>query len=275
MRQQSNINAILKRKKRSGARRKFAWTAALVFLFLALCTVALSTKWVRIGNVSVSGNSAVSTADIRNAIAPVLDRHVIGIVRTDNFFLLDRDGAERAILAEPRIATAKVSFASFKDLSISVTERAAAALWCGGDPAKMGDCFSMDDAGFVFASSSATSSLISYFGLLSSDPVGRQYFDAVRFREISAFVAGIAALGFAPVSFVATDAHEYSVYLKNGGTIIVNDSKPLEQSLANLAAVVANKLLKTDVATLRKIQYINLEADNKVYCAPAAVCGGK
>jgi len=255
--------------------KKIAYSAVFVLFFITLGILGLTWKKVRIQTVAVSGNASVSTDQILNIVDPILDRKDLLIVPTDNILLLKGNEIKDALLENIKtISAVKISFQNLTAIDISISERPADNLWCQGDPSKMGNCFSMDDTGFVFATSAATSALPTYFGFFASttDPVGETYFDSARFSQIVALMSGIGQLGFHPQYFDALDADTYEVYLKDGGKILLSDGKSFDESLTNLSALVNDKFISMDEKSLAKIDYLDLESGNKVFCAPASVC---
>ena len=132
----------------------------------------------------------------------------------------------------------------------------------------------MDKTGFVFASSTATSTLPTYFGFFATttNPVGESYFDSARFADIEGLMQAVNQLGFRPQYFDAIDTHTYQVYLKDGGKILLNNEKTFGESLTNLETLVNDGFIKVNDATLKKINYVDLQSGDKVFCSPASIC---
>ncbi len=274
MRPQSNINVTLRKKRRLSRMKKIAYSAVFILFFISLCILGLTSNKVRIQNITVSGNMAVSNNQILNIVNPILDEKHLLIIPTDNFFLLKRNEIKMDILENIKTINAvKISFQNLNKINIVVSERVAENLWCQGDPSKIGNCFLMDQTGFVFASSTASSSLSEYFGFFTdTNPIGESYFDSAQFADIQNLMGALNQMGFVPQYFNAADEHTYQVYLKNGGKILLNDEKTFTQSLINLEALVSNGFIKMDEKSLTKINYIDLQSGNKVFCSPASIC---
>ncbi len=274
MQQRSNINQSLRKKRRLSRIRKIGLSALYILFLISLCILGLTSDKVRIRNVSIAGNSSVSSSEISAIVNAELNKRYLLIIPTDNYLLLERNDIKNQILSDIKtINSVKISFKNLNDIEIKVSERVAQNHWCGGTPDVPGNCFLMDKTGFVFASSTVISAFPEYFGMITNqNPIGEFYFDSHRFAEISAFIGALSQLDFYPEYFYAVDAHTYQVYLQNGGKILLNDEKTFGQSLINLQALVNDGFIKMDKASLAKINYVDLRYGNRVVCSPAAVC---
>ena len=255
--------------------KKIAYSAVFILLLISLGILGLTSNKVRILNVTVSGNTTVSIDQILSIVNPILDKKDLLIVPTDNFFLLKGNKIKNQILTSVKtISAVKISFQNLNTINITISERSAGDLWCQGDPRKIGNCFLMDKTGFVFASSTATSTLPTYFGFFATttNPVGESYFDSARFADIEGLMQAVNQLGFRPQYFDAIDTHTYQVYLKDGGKILLNNEKTFGESLTNLETLVNDGFIKVNDATLKKINYVDLQSGDKVFCSPASIC---
>ncbi len=267
MRSSSNINSSLKKKRRLGVSKKVGIWAIFILFFISLFVLGLTRQEVRISNVTVSGNSAVSKEDISNIVEQKLTERYLWIIPTDNFLLLKRGAIKNEILNDfKKVKTADIFFHSLKDIEITVTEREAKYLWCDGMPTKYKNCYFMDKNGFIFAEAPDFSGnpFTKYFGLIIGNPVGQSYFNSARFNEINTFFTKLNDMKFSPVSFNAVDESQYEVYLSVGGKIIFDDKKTFDKDIINLQAVIDSGYIKTDPASLQKIKYIDLRFGNKV-----------
>ena len=262
--------------------KKIAYFTIFILFFISLCILGLTSNAVRVHTVLVTGNNSISHDKIESIANGVLDQKYAWIIPTDNYLLLRRDDIKDQILKTIQtINTVQISFHGLNTIEIAVSERVAQDLWCADNPSASKNCFLMDKTGFIFAtssfaiatSSSATSTFPAYFGFIKDeDPIGKFYFDNHRFNEISELMRVLNQMNFGPKYFYAVDEHTYQVYLRDGGKILLNDAKTFQESLTNLQAVVSNRFIRTDIASLKKINYIDLESDNKVFCSPSTVC---
>jgi cell division septal protein FtsQ len=270
MRSRSNITVSLRKKRRLGRMKKIGlWTLFILF-FISLSILALTSDRLRIQNIVVSGNSAIPKSEIIAVANPELDIRHLGFIATDNFFLLERNALKDAILNNIKtIKTVGISFDGFNTIDISVSERMPENLWCEGTLQAAGNCFLMDNNGFIFASdtesTSSTQNFPEYFGLVqSANPVGEQYFASGRFSQIANLFSDLLNMGFAPVSFLATDTHEYQIDLSGGGLMYFNDTQSFADALTDLQALIDSGYIKTTPAFLNNLDYIDLRYGSKV-----------
>ncbi len=264
----SRINSSLKKKRRMGLLKKILYTAVFILFFVSLFILSLTWNKLIIKDISVSGNASVSKDAIISIADSKLNENRLWFVRTDNFFLLRGSEIKNEILADfPKINSVKISFHGLTSIEIIISERTPASVWCAGDLSNTGQCYFMDDKGFIYGAAPQFSGnpFPEYFGVIAGDnPVGQNYFGAERFSEISAFFNKLSDMNFSPEYFSAADEHEYTVGLADGGKIYVNDDQTFDKSLINLQALIDNGYIKTDKSFLEKLNYIDLRFDNKV-----------
>jgi len=279
--QRSNINVSLRKKRRLSRMKKIAYSTIFILFFITLGILGLTSNTVRVHTVVVTGNKTVSNEQISTIVNTILDKKYVWIIPTDNYLLLGRDDIKDQILKTIQtINVVQVSFHGLNTIEVTVSERVAQDLWCVDNPSASKNCFLMDTTGFVFATSSfaiatssATSTFPIYFGFIKGEnPVGKFYFDSHRFNEIAELMRVLTQMNFGPKYFYAVDEHTYQVYLRDGGKILLNNAKTFQGSLTNLQAVMNDGFIKTDEVSLKKISYIDLQSDNKVFCSPSAVC---
>ena len=263
----SRISATLHKKKQQSLWRQVKIVSVIFVVLLALSIWALHTQKARVANIVVSGNIAVQSADISAIAKQDMQKTYVWIIPTNNFFLLSRARISADLLKNiPTLASVDVSFADLNTLRVSVTERQPAALWCAGTTDVAGQCYYMDAGGFVYAPAPNLSgnNFREFFGLLSQDnPVGSYYFTSDFYNSISGFLDTLTTMQFAPKFFVADDAHTYHVVLNGGGTIIFNDSKTFTTDTVDLQALIDNNYATITPKFLCKLDYINLEYENK------------
>ena len=133
--------------------KKIAYSAVFILFFITLAILGLTSNKVRIQNVLISGNTAISSDQILNITNNELDKRYLLIIPTDNFLLLKRNEIKNDILNNIKtIDAVKISFQNLNTIKISVSERIPQDLWCEGVPSQIENCFLMDKTGFVFAS---------------------------------------------------------------------------------------------------------------------------
>ncbi|MDZ4227322.1 MAG: hypothetical protein U1D26_02475, partial [Patescibacteria group bacterium] len=127
---------------------------------LAVLIVAVGVVWgvsytsylqeLSIQRIVVKGTQEVPEKLVHDYVATILDDGSYHYISRKNIFIYPRAVVERAVVGYfPRIKSASVSRPSFlsTDIIVSITERHSFALWCTGG----GQCYEMDDRGFIFA----------------------------------------------------------------------------------------------------------------------------
>ncbi|MCR4325783.1 MAG: hypothetical protein NUV59_03165 [Patescibacteria group bacterium] len=108
-----------------------------------------------IRHIVVQGTQKVPEKLVRDYVATILDDGSYHYISRKNIFIYPRAVIERAVVGYfPRIKSASVSRPSLlsTDMVVGITERQPFALWCMSG----GQCYEMDDRGFIFAEASAS-----------------------------------------------------------------------------------------------------------------------
>lgn len=264
MQVRSNIGHSLNKKRKASLRKKIFYYFIFILFFLSLIVYILSTDFVRLKEIKVSGNSSISTEEIMNIVTPELNTYYLWIIPTKNIFLLRDTEIQNNILTHiKKIGETKVLINGLSKIEIVVKERDTKNLWCYSSKKK---CYFMDPDGFIFeeAPTFSEDTFPEYFGLIDSDdPIGQHYMKD-NFRSISALFETLKKISFWPKRFYALNENEYEIYIKGGGKIIMDNKKSFESQLINLQTLVTNNYIKTDEVSLSKIKYIDLRFGNKV-----------
>ena len=267
MRPRSNISTTLHKKRQASLQKKIFAYFVFILFFISLAILGLTTKEVKINNIIVSGNSAVTSADIINLAEPELNKNYFLIIPADNILLLRKKEIENDILKNiNQIKSVNINIEGINKIEIAVTERQASNLWCVGNPTSPGDCYLMDSTGLIFKESPkfSVNAFPEYFGLISdANPIG-QYYTQGNFQKISDLFYSLGKMSFQPQFFNALAGDEYEIYIFGGGNILMDNNSDFESQLSNLQALVGNGYIKTDSASLKKINYIDLRFGNKV-----------
>jgi cell division septal protein FtsQ len=267
MRPSSNISSSLQKKRKKHLIRKLILLGVLALCLIATFVFIIRLPSLKIKTVSVVGNTSVSQDEILAIANPIIAKEYLWIIPTDNFFFLHRSDIQKQLIGQiQKLQSVDVSFTDMHDVQISVTERQLASTWCDGVPTFSQNCYGMDTNGLIFeqASSTLSTSTQTYFGLITdANPIGETYFSG-HFVDATNFFTALAKMNLNPVSFYATSPDNYEINLAYGGKIIVDNSKTFVQDATDVQAVIDNKYLKTDVASLKKINYIDLRYGNKV-----------
>jgi hypothetical protein len=262
MHEKTNIHLSLKKRRRKHFLLKVYISVFLILLFIIIFASLTNYSKVKINNITIKGLSSLSEGEISSLVKDKISSKYFYVFAKDNIILLPRSDIKKSLLDKfKKIEVVKISISDLRGIEINIKERIQKSLWCKDK------CFFMDSNGFIFAEAPEFSGtpFPKYFGIITKEnPIGENYFNVEKFRKISGLFDEIKKLGFTLEKFVALDMSEYEMYFAGGGKIAINDKKDFSESFNNLKAIVDNNLIKTDQASLNKINHIDLRY-NKVH----------
>lgn len=228
-----------------------------------------------IENIITEGSTPTLDADLRNTVLEKINGNYGFLFSKRNTFLYPKDQIEEALATLPSIKRADVSRRGLNALVVFITEREESARWCSKSDGS--SCYLLDEAGMVFApahvgcggsvcvSSVATSSIFVYKGLITEDPLGKQFLPADDFKKIQFFMQEIQGLSLRPVEADMAETGYMTIELYDGGKIIINSRDNLAKVLVNLETIIADKKIAPDLNQfLRDLNYIKIDSGNKV-----------
>ncbi len=259
----SRIRSSVHRRKRLSLYKKALYIFIFILFFISLFILGLTWQKIRIQNVQVTGNSVIDKNEIENIAENVLSERYVWLVPTDNFLLFKGGEIKNQILNDyKKINTVHISYSDFPNsIDIEISDRSPEYLWCATEA----DCYFMDKDGFVYekAPMLTPNPYMEFFGNIQDDAIGKNYLQ-MKFSDISEFLKSIKDLKLNPIVFRALDEHEYELQLSEGGRILLNDKNSFEKYLKNIQTLINNGFLKTDIESLKKLDYVDLRFGNKV-----------
>ena len=271
-------------KKIVARRRRRAFLIVLysiVFTGLVVSGLSYLTHLdsLSIRSVKVEGAFRLSSAQAESVALSRLAGNYGYLFSRSNSFLYPRQSIRRDLEALPAVKSARISRSGLGELVVRIEERKEAALWCAGDSGKTDDCYSLDDKGLVFAKRTnmcldsgacmpnpgEAGAPYIYRGLISGDPVGKTLLPEEEFKKMGFFMDQVGGLSDDPREAVLTPEGYVTVYLKQGGKLVVNRSDDLSTVLANIATVITNRTIAPSFAAfLQDLDYIKLDTGNKI-----------
>jgi cell division septal protein FtsQ len=217
-----------------------------------------------VGEITVVGAQDVSPQLVQGYVETILEDGSHHFLSRQNIFLYPRAVIERDVVAFfPRISSATISRASLfsRDLTVSVSERQAFALWCDGSA----QCYEMDKGGFVFAQSAATSSSTEYVfqgGIAtSSSPIGQSFVTA-HLPGIVALLTELGQSGFTPQGASVESDEDFSVPLREGFALKASFGESADTLVKNLQLVLSSDALQ---GKEQELEYVDLRFGDRVY----------
>lgn len=241
-------------------------------VFISLVLIIGITYWIselstfELNSVEVIGNAAVSKEDLEAIVKEHISGKILWIYPKSNRFLYPENEIQAAILQNiERVEQVEVEAEGLHTVKITIAERAPSFVWCDGTPADKKDCYFLDDKGYVFSEAPVFSgnAYFSFFGLLSgNDPVGKQFLEADRFRDITKFVG---FLGLKDVDTFALVAHSngvYDIHRNQGGKIYIKNSQDMKELEDNVVTIIEH----TDIFKPHTdLEYLDLRFGNKIF----------
>lgn len=252
-------------KRKRLAIRVFFYFLAGVCLFAVFVAFFYIPKF-KIKEIEIIGISEFNKDRLASKFSGVIKDKYLGIFPYGNIFIFP----EKRLKAEVLSAYPDIKDIEFEDffpekvLTVA-SERALFAVWCF----KEGDCFFVDEDGFVFKSSPAF-----YGGLFlkffderresSSFNIdrGRQILSKDDFEMITGFINLATSRDIFIYKIFIKDEDVYDLETNFGWRIILNNHNNPEDAFQNLKIILDNQI-KEDYMT--KIGYIDLRFGNKIF----------
>jgi len=260
---------IYQKKLAHKRRRRALWLiffalSAGTLIFFCLAFVS-QLRALSIQHVNVTGVSSLSTTAIQNLIVDAVSGNYLGFFSKANVLIYPKQKIIDTLYASPSVKHVSVSKDSFNVISIAVTGRSEASQWCEGGIGSSSPCFSMDEAGFIFAPALAPSQGFIYRGLVTLDPVGKTLLPEADFKKIEFFVQELRGLSLAPREAVFESVDYATIVLAGGGKLVINMSDDLSAVLSNISAIITDRTVTPSLSHfLSTLDYLKLDTGEKV-----------
>ncbi len=277
------------RKFRTPRARKRAHTRIVLSSVLVCATgvillgffcYGITRPSVRIAQVTISGNEAISEEAVRSVVADHLSGRVLGVLPQDTVLTLRTERIEDLLRTKfPRAREITVTRYQFTKLAVLIREREPKALWCGdvvppvaydqsmrgeGSEAVWGTCYLMDEDSFIYAAAPVYTGdiYLRYYGSLErAEPIG-QYLLNKGSLDALLYLKMVLQQADLPVrALLLLDEQDMELYLTNGLRLIVRRDTNAESLAARVGAILAAPETK-DRAT---IEYLDLRFGNRAY----------
>ena len=257
-------------KARRRARRMFAVLGALVVL-LALMGGVVGLSYLsalRVQHITIVGLSSVNESLVEASVQDALDGGYWHLIPKNNIFVYPKGAIERGLLAQFPIFSSVVAHAQgLTALTVTVTERQPAALWCGSFATSTAPCLTLDESGtaYTIAPDFSASVYRRYTGPLATTTLPRQFLTPEKFRALSALADAIASkAASSTLDTISIDASgEVHMQFASGFTlmfILSGDGADVAQRFA--LALTADPFNKHP---LSDFEYLDLRFGDKLY----------
>lgn len=272
---------ILKERRRRSL-VKFLWILVGAVVVLIGLSFLSRLDSLLIHSVSFSGNQVLKSEDLEKAALGDLKENRIFLFAGENKLLFSKKRLIHDLKKQfPRILDIGVT-RSGDSLSLTITERERAFLWCGSeaplgpqDETSVQQCYFVDMSGFIFDVSPQFSSGV-YFMLYApieeGDPVGQHIFNFEFLKDVDSFARSVEERGFPVHSLVLKEGGQYEL-LFNMSTIrsayprlLFTSDQGLGEVYDKFVSVVTQEPFKTDfIEKQNRLEYIDARFHNRVF----------
>jgi hypothetical protein len=272
---------LIKMKRRR--RKRFFVIFSLIIITLGLLIYALgrisSNYQLVLSNTRITGLKIIDQNDIESVIKKNMQGKYFYMFDKSNFLIYPRQKIYNDLLVNfPRIESLAVYRNGLNTLSVDITERAGAYLYCGPkvpeNKSEIGEnCYFINNDGYIFDEAPYFSGdiYLKYFldlNIQDENYLGKQMMEPERFQKIIRFVEDIKSLNFKP-AYVTFEENIVSIYLETNGTItpriIFREEDDLNVIFENLKIAMEQKEFADEIKeNYHKLLYVDLRFENKV-----------
>ncbi len=259
--------AVSRRRRKKKFVRLYLFISLFIVLLIGL-VLLLRLERLQIRNVVVTGNVTLSEQEIEDFVNNIIDSNYLFLIPKRNSLIYPADTIQASIKNKfLRVADVSMDTESFEFLNVKITERKAVAKWC--NPV---DCYVIDDNGYAFskyedplATDQQNLDLLVFTGMdesIGSEPLGKNIIPkemVTKFLELKVVLEGF---GLTAEELEYRSKDEIVFKIDGSGRIILNERRPLEESMNNLKTVLDSEVFK---GKLESMDYIDTRFGNKVF----------
>ncbi len=245
----------------------FKITMIIVLVIGLVCGAIALTRIaaLQITDVEVKGAVAVESAEIIQTANDYLYGNYFYLFPHRNRYIYPKQVIEHALHDRFK----RVQDVDIKQrgqiLTITITERSPAYLWCrGSDVHSTEACYFMDKQGFVYAEAPIFSgkTFFSFYGVLPDEPIGKTFLTPEQFDYVADFAAYLNSKQLDVYALSASLDGTYTIYMNRGGKLIVSAN----QTVSELVPIVETLLQNNQIqSTSTALDYVDLRFGNKVF----------
>lgn len=258
-----------KKTRSANSKQKFNFKllVALFFVtvfFLSLVSL-LRADFLQVKSFEISGLDSLPAENVKNVASSFISGYKFLILPKSNKIFLDKKGLSENLKQNfGRLESVDVQVSLFGGgPEIKVAERKPDFLWCsGGD-----ECFFMTREGLVFEKVEtewlpAYGNKPIFRGLLSEDPIGKNFASPSEMKKILDFMKYFSDAGF-EIGGISFELGNKAVINTNAGNIIFNpEENSLASSSRNAILLIRNERDKNPGA---RFEYIDTRFGSKLF----------
>ncbi len=245
---------------------------AKVLIGITICTIVVGLpvfvarlESLQIKEVTVTGATSISSAEIVDATQKILDESYVYVIPKTNIFMYPQNTIEHVLKDQfPRIETIDVRAGMKRKIEIKITERSAVAQWCKTD--NLDTCYFMDSQGYIFAQSPTFTDAVYmvYRGDTKEIPIGSSYLTVEQFTQIQGVLVRLNTLGIKPISVTYIENNEFEIMISGGGSVRMSLRDNVDKNISNLESILSDTKAGILVEEKLTVQSIDLRYGNKI-----------
>ncbi|MDO8565519.1 MAG: hypothetical protein Q7R67_02790, partial [bacterium] len=257
-------------KRLRARRRSQRWWAIGALTLLIIVIVVSRQEKLLIADVTVEGARVVKEEDVVAMAKQILAGNYLGLMPKRNALIYPGQKVEETLLKEfPRFSAVAASLEGLRLLRIDVAEREPFALYCASvlNPEEAGECFFLDDQGFIFDQSPLFSGAVYFiytFKPTLEEPLGKQFLPTADFGVLAQFIENLPVLGIEPLA-VEVGVEEFTIILAHEARMRIGRLSNLNLIYSNLSAFLGDEVITAQVDFIQKISELDLRTENKVF----------
>jgi hypothetical protein len=258
---------IIAKKRRRAFLLTFYSFVVVGFIWAVLSSISHLDS-MDIQTIEISGNERLPDIEIETIVRESIAGNFLGFFSRSNAFLYPKEEIVEALRAVPAVKELEIERSGTKTLRVTIEEREEAARWCSGEAFDISGCYSLDANGYIFAkviSDASSTSPVIYRMTMDPEVLGKHYLNEEDFKNLRFFIGQLEGLSVDPREVFITDTNYMTVYLGDGGRLIINRADDLSKVLGNIAAIISDKSVAPSFSQfLKELDYIKLDSGNKV-----------
>ncbi|PIT96656.1 hypothetical protein COT82_01970 [Candidatus Campbellbacteria bacterium CG10_big_fil_rev_8_21_14_0_10_35_52] len=289
----------LAKRKRKLFLLKISGIVLAIIAIIAGAVFILRIENIKIANILIDGNFAVSDKSIRMFAQERISGNYLFFFPKSSILLYPRRNMEAAIFdAFKSIKDINIEAENLQTISIKIKERKPSALWCGveihgiiaeelnkeqteeqierqqteekDEEKKLADkCYFLDEGGFIFSEAPEFSgnAYFRYYGPLLGEeneaPIGRQFMTEEDFDKIIFFLSSLKEIGLKSVYFGSINEDDFEIKFESGGRIFFGKKQNLSYIFDNIKSVFESK--EFNEKDMSELDYADFRFGNRVY----------
>jgi len=222
-------------------------------------------NYLKISQITVSGNVAVASATIQEEVQKTLSGTYAKVFSRANVVIYPQSEIVANLTSSfSRFESIHVERDSLQSLHVSVVERKPSALWC--QTIEKNSCYFIDSTGLIFDTAGDFSENVYfvYVGNVTNEPINAHFLSPANFLKANAIISGIKNLGLITVQFTHISDTSFEVGLKGGEHIIISLTDDPSKIISNLESVLIDPNLSIFQNKELSVSSIDVRYGNKI-----------